>query len=72
MNSMTHRANNKYGENLYFATGFKVTGEDPVAAWYNEVEEYDFGKPGFHTRTGHFTQVIWHNTEELGVGIYTE
>lgn len=71
-NSMSHRPIKKYGENLYYAYGFKVTGEDPVAAWYNEIEEYDFGRPGFHMRSGHFTQVVWKSSIELGVGIYVQ
>lgn len=26
--------------------------------WYSEVEHYNFNKPGFNGKTGHFTQVI--------------
>ncbi len=54
----------KYGENLY---KYWKTGGDPIDsstavkkgidAWYNEIKDYDFGKPtGFSMKTGHFTQ----------------
>ena len=41
-----------------------------VTLWYEEVHEYDFDKPtGFSTRTGHFTQVVWKATTEVGCGL---
>ena len=40
-----------------------------VDAFYNEVKNYDFNKPGFNMDTGHFTQVVWNATQKLGTGI---
>lgn len=72
MGTMQHRANNKYGENIYamFGTGnLTVSGRDPVKSWYDEIKLYNFGRPGFSSGTGHFTQVVWLASTELGVGI---
>jgi hypothetical protein len=37
-------------------------------AWYNEVQQYNFGSPGYSATTGHFTQVVWKNTTAMGCG----
>ena len=41
---------------------------DAVRSWYLEIENYDFGSPGFSLETGHFTQVVWKGTVEIGLG----
>ena len=30
---------------------------------------YDFSRPGFDLKTGHFTQVVWKDTRQLGCGV---
>jgi hypothetical protein len=52
-----------YGENLAY---FKGYDGDPLTfikwsidMWYQEVEYYDFNKPGFKDTTGHFTCLVW-------------
>lgn len=67
--SFEHRPNNKYGENLYFGSGFKISAEDAVRTWYNEIHDYNFKKPVFHPDIGHFTQLIWKGSKELGVAL---
>ena len=37
-----------------------------MASWYDEIAKYDFAAPGFSQKTGHFTQVVWRNSKELG------
>jgi uncharacterized protein YkwD len=59
---MVH-SNRAFGENL--AWGYK-TINDATDAWYNEVQNYDYSKPGYGVTTGHFTQVVWKETEEVG------
>ena len=54
------------GENL---AGFMGTnGETPTKMWYNEYSNYDFNSPGFSSGTGHFTQVVWKNSKQFGIG----
>ncbi|KAL4866080.1 CAP domain-containing protein [Aspergillus spectabilis] len=53
-----------YGENL--AYGYP-NATAAVRAWGDEVRMYDFDKPtGFTEETGHFTQLVWVGTREVG------
>lgn len=77
---MAHSEASGYGENIAFF--FSSTPETIVAmlhegtqasdAWYKEVDHYDFENPGHANNsdptTGHFTQMVWKGTKELGCG----
>ena len=59
------------GENIYKVEGFAPTGTDVVDAWYAEIEDYKYGRIGNVCTggiTGHFTQVMWSMTREIGCG----
>lgn len=56
-----------YGENL--AVGYSDVGA--VDAWYDEISQYDYSNPGFSEATGHFTQVVWKGTSQVGCGVKT-
>ncbi len=68
----TSKQRNGAGENLYVyyttantaGTGF--LGEQAVKSWYEEIKDYDFNNPQFSLATGHFTQVVWKNSKNLG------
>ncbi|XP_072745189.1 uncharacterized protein [Anoplolepis gracilipes] len=70
---LEHRANIDYGENLYcmWSSNPKtiVGGEEPVNEWYAEETQHQYGKEPTTLKTGHFTQVIWRDSIELGVGM---
>uniref|UniRef100_A0A8C1J0G2 GLI pathogenesis-related 2 n=1 Tax=Cyprinus carpio TaxID=7962 RepID=A0A8C1J0G2_CYPCA len=68
-------SNKDYGENLYYAWSSatkKLTGHEAVESWYSEIKDYNFSRPGFSSKTGHFTQVVWKDTKELGFGLATD
>ena len=72
-NDIFEHSDNKYkgnplGENLYMCSGTAITGKAMTSSWYNEIKDYDFTKPGFSMQTGHFTQVIWKSTTQMGIG----
>lgn len=62
------------GENVFCkqSTGkIELTGKEAVDSWYSEIKDYTFGKAGSQPGTGHFTQVVWKESKELGVGFAT-
>jgi uncharacterized protein YkwD len=56
------------GENLFACYGMKITGKMMTDDWYNEVSQYDFNNPGFSDGAGHFTQLVWKGSREVGFG----
>jgi glioma pathogenesis-related protein 2 len=71
-NQLVHSEQEHYGENLYASHASNATPPRPEAvvdSWYNEIHRYDFNQPGFRPDTGHFTQVVWKASHELGIGI---
>lgn len=66
---MKHRQPNKYGENIFWMSGGQVTGEMVTNSWYNEIKDYNYSRPGFSMKTGHFTQVVWKDSTQIGCGL---
>jgi hypothetical protein len=56
-----------YGENL--AWGTNRGAKNAVDAWYNEIGSYNFNAPKYSNAVGHFTQVIWRGSAQLGCGM---
>src|SRR5262245_41196603 len=59
-------SNGQYGENLAAGTIGALDGESVVAMWYDEGKQYSFQRGGFSMNTGHFTQVVWRATTQVG------
>ena len=61
------------GENLAMHSNGNLLANTNVATqmWYDEVTNpgYNFATGGFSMGTGHFTQVVWKGSSELGCGI---
>lgn len=72
-NMMEHRDPNEYGENIYSAwssnPNHKIKGDEAVESWYSEIKDYTFGREPSDLRAGHFTQVLWKGSKELGLGV---
>ncbi|CAH1180815.1 unnamed protein product [Phyllotreta striolata] len=68
---MRHSNNKDYGENLFFVQSsnpnFTVTGKRTVDSWYEEIKCHEFGREPSSLASGHFTQVVWKDSKELGV-----
>lgn len=52
-----------YGENLAIGCS---NATSCVEAWGNERDDYDFSDPKFSEQAGHFTQLVWKNTTDVG------
>ncbi|HEY0253826.1 MAG TPA: CAP domain-containing protein [Kofleriaceae bacterium] len=63
-----HSGNQEYGENLAAGTAGALDPEATVKMWYDEISLYKFPDGGFSMQTGHFTQVVWKGTTEVGCG----
>ncbi|MFB2880748.1 CAP family protein [Floridanema aerugineum] len=65
---------NNAGENLfvYYTTAPSFNsadlGKSAVKSWYDESSLYNYANPVFSSATGHFTQVVWKNSTQLGCG----
>lgn len=61
--------NEKLGENLFFSfdsRAVSLSGMKPTQEWYNEINQYYF--KDYQPGTGHFTQVVWKSSREIGLG----
>ena len=74
---MEHRKNplihnESVGENIYWGSSSEVFHPiDASWSWYSEKKMYKFGKfgKGNWQATGHYTQMIWRSTRQVGVGV---
>lgn len=69
-----YRPNCTYGENIYCLWSSdhnaKANPKDVCRSWYEEHREHNYHvEPRGVFRAGHFTQLVWKSTTELGVGI---
>lgn len=58
-------SSSEYGENIARATYVQIP-EKVVERWYKEEPDYDYERPRFSSGIGHFTQVVWRATTEIG------
>jgi len=61
-------SNGDYGENLAAGSTGLLDPEAVVKMWYDEIAQYKFPNGGFSMQTGHFTQVVWRGTTQVGCG----
>ena len=60
---------NEIGENLFITKEKDVDIiEKACQTWYNEKNNYNFNLNKYQNGTGHFTQMIWKKTKEIGSG----
>ena len=66
--ALGHSGNPRYGENLAAGTSGMLDANAVVGMWYDESKHFNFRSGGFSMKTGHFTQVVWRGTREVGCG----
>jgi pathogenesis-related protein 1 len=56
----------RYGENLFEAEGETATPQEVVDEWAAEARDYDYKFNACHGTCGHYTQIVWRTTEQVG------
>uniref|UniRef100_A0A8C8RZ50 SCP domain-containing protein n=1 Tax=Pelusios castaneus TaxID=367368 RepID=A0A8C8RZ50_9SAUR len=58
------------GENLYMSSA-PSSWSDAIQSWYNEVEDFKYGIGATRPMavTGHYTQVVWYKSYQIGCAI---
>ncbi|XP_064616338.1 uncharacterized protein LOC135480434 isoform X2 [Liolophura sinensis] len=59
------------GENIslkWSSRSDSYSGKDVSDQWYSEIQMYQFGCEPRSTNCGHFTQMVWRDSKEIGVG----
>lgn len=75
--NMLHRQNadkndKHYGENLFWGSSSTIfKPEDASFSWANEKADYTYSPccGSNFSKIGHYTQMVWKNTKEMGLGI---
>ena len=67
---LDHTVDNKYGENLFGGSGVTYTALFASQDWYGEKQKYTYGvlTDANWYATGHYTQMVWRNTTQIGMG----
>jgi hypothetical protein len=60
-----------YGENLYMIEGRLAHGSEVVRQWAAESSNFDWRSNVCRGRCGHYTQIVWRDTQRVGCAVAT-
>ncbi len=68
---LEHHSHSRYGENLFMISGDQpsATPSQVVSDWASEARDYDYSTNSCRRVCGHYTQIGWRQTEEVGWGV---
>jgi pathogenesis-related protein 1 len=66
---LAHRPKSPYGENIFAITGASASPEQVVESWAAESSDYDYKTNKCRKVCGHYTQLIWAATRQVGCGV---
>ena len=64
-----HRPNSNFGENLFEIQGATASPAQVVNEWAAESRNYDYNSNRCRGVCGHYTQIVWGDTKELGCAV---
>jgi hypothetical protein len=64
-----HRPKSGYGENLFEIDGTQALPAQVVNEWASEARNYDYASNRCKGVCGHYTQIVWRDSKELGCGV---
>ena len=68
-NQFLHSPKSPYGENLFEITGGQSSPAGVVTEWASESKNYDYKLNRCSGTCGHYTQLVWRDTKELGCAV---
>jgi pathogenesis-related protein 1 len=68
-NQFVHRPNSKSGQNLFQIEGATASPAQVVNAWAAESRNYDYSSNRCRGVCGHYTQIVWGDTKEVGCAV---
>ncbi|CAF0939479.1 unnamed protein product [Adineta ricciae] len=74
-NGMSQSRPSDLGQNMFMKSVFggrtneKIHGDEVANEWYRGGKSYNYNRGGFSMETGSFTQLVWKNSQRIGVGI---
>ena len=64
-----HRPNSDLGENLFEISGARASSAEVVGVWASEARDYNYRANTCRGVCGHYTQLIWSRTREVGCAV---
>jgi pathogenesis-related protein 1 len=64
-----HRPNSKYGENMFRLDGGRTAPQKVVERWASEQANFNYKSNKCKGECGHYTQIVWRTTKELGCAV---
>ncbi len=61
-----HSPNSPFGENLFEIRGASASPPEVVSHWADESRDYDYKNNRCRGVCGHYTQLVWRNTRNVG------
>src|SRR3984957_8841113 len=71
-NRFDHRPNSNYGENLFEIRGGAASPAQVVRDWAEEARDYDYRSNTCRGVCGHYTQIVWGKTHDVGCAVATD
>jgi pathogenesis-related protein 1 len=68
-NKFDHNPDSPYGENLFDIRGDSATPRLVVSSWDSESKDYNYATNTCRKVCGHYTQIVWASTKQLGCGV---
>lgn len=72
MNNSLKSRGEGHGESMYTTRNKFITAQTLLAKWYQHSINYDYTSPRYDRKAAHFTQMIWKNTTQVGVGVFVK
>jgi uncharacterized protein YkwD len=68
-NKFEHNPKTPYGENLFEIVGASASPAEIVSEWASEEKNYNHATNSCSRVCGHYTQIVWRDTRELGCAV---